>query len=156
MKLNIIAIGTKMPTWVVEGFLEFHKRLNASFNINLIELPLAKRSKQSVTEKIIQQEGDAILNKLSSDDEVIALEVKGQAWSTEALAKKLEFWQQSRKTINFIIGGPDGLAKSCLQRANEKWSLSNLTLPHPLVRLILIEQLYRAHTININHPYHRA
>ena len=87
---------------------------------------------------------------------MVALEVTGKRLSTEVLARQLENWQMSGDNYSFVIGGPDGLSSECLERADYRWSLSDLTLPHPLVRVVLIEQLYRAWTITVNHPYHRA
>ena len=96
-----------------------------------------------------------MLGAIGQGHHVVALDVLGKAISTEGMAKKLEHWRMDGNNVSILIGGPDGLAQSCLQRANEKWSLSALTLPHPLVRVVLIEQLYRAWTILQNHPYHK-
>jgi 23S rRNA (pseudouridine1915-N3)-methyltransferase len=104
----------------------------------------------------MQRESDAILAATGPKDRVIALEVGGRPWSTEKLAAQLENWQQDGRDVSFLVGGPDGLADACRKRADQQWSLSPLTLPHPLVRIILAEQLYRAWSITRNHPYHRA
>ena len=93
---------------------------------------------------------------LPEGDRVIALDVRGSAWSTEQLAEELSDWQMAGTNVSLLIGGPDGLSRDCLQRARQRWSLSALTLPHPLVRVVLAEQLYRAWTITAGHPYHRA
>ncbi len=156
LKLNILAVGSKMPSWVEQGFTDYQKRITGHFQAQLQEIPLAKRHKNANPSVLMAQEGQAILNHISPDDFVIALDVQGKSFSTESLAEKLAQWQLANKICCFLIGGPDGLSDSCKQRADFSWSLSELTLPHPLVRLILIEQLYRAISILNNHPYHRA
>lgn len=104
----------------------------------------------------MQREGEAVLAAAGARDRVVALEVGGRPWSTEQLAEQLERWQLDGRDVSFLVGGPDGLAPECRARADQQWSLSPLTLPHPLVRILLAEQLYRAWSITRNHPYHRA
>lgn len=155
MRLRIIAIGTKMPDWVEAGCNEYLKRLPPELNLEIIELPLGQRGKGADINRAIQREGEAMLKAIGEQDHVIALDVLGKPWSTEQLAGKLQQWQLSGDNFSLLVGGPDGLAPECLKRANSKWSLSALTLPHPLVRILLVEQIYRAGTINSGHPYHR-
>ncbi len=155
MRLRIIAVGTKMPDWVEAGCNEYLKRLPSELNLEIIELPLGQRGKGADIKRAITREGEAMLKAIGEHDHVIALDVLGKPWSTEQLAQKLQQWQLSGDNFSLLIGGPDGLAPECLQRANSKWSLSALTLPHPLVRILLVEQIYRAGTINSGHPYHR-
>ncbi len=155
MKLSIVCVGTKMPSWVTKGYEEYAVRLPRELKPKLIELPLANRSKSASIEKAKQHEGAQILASSGKSSKIIALDVLGKAISTPQLATKLEAWQMSGTDISLIIGGPDGLSDECKQRAGELWSLSALTLPHPLVRVVLIEQLYRAWTITQNHPYHK-
>ena len=123
--------------------------------LELRELPLGKRGKGADIKRAIQSEGQQMLSAIPASDQVIALDVKGKPWSTEQLAVELRNWQLEGDNISLLVGGPDGLAPECLARANKRWSLSPLTLPHPLVRILLTEQIYRAWTINHNHPYHR-
>lgn len=156
MRLKVIAVGTKMPKWVETGSEEYTKRLGADLRIEWIELPLGKRGKGADLARAIQAESDAMLAAIGKDDTVVALDVKGKSWSTEDLAAALKTWQMSGRNISLLIGGPDGLSPECLARAQQRWSLSALTFPHPLVRVILAEQMYRAWSINNNHPYHRA
>lgn len=156
MRIDIIAVGTKMPTWVEAGVAEYQKRLPPEIKLQFKELALGKRGKGADLKRAIEQEGQAMMAAIGRDNIVIALEVTGKHWSTEQLAKELESWQFSGRDISLLIGGPDGLAPECLARADKLWSLSALTLPHPLVRIVLSEQLYRAWTINKNHPYHRS
>ncbi len=143
--MKLISIGHKMPSWIAEGFYDYQKRLAKPWNLELIELP-------SRTKK---EEGRLILEKIAPQDFCIALDVKGKSLATEELAKKLESWVEA-KEICFIIGGADGLDESVLARANYTWSLSALTFPHQLVKVMLAEQLYRAVSILNGHPYHRV
>ncbi len=156
MKIKILSIGTKMPSWVNEGVNEYLKRLPADLKLEIIGLPLASRNKNADIKRIMQKETDSLLAHIQPNDYVIALEVKGHNWSTEVLAKKLESWRMDGLNIIFLIGGPDGLGEACRNRADQQWSLSALTLPHPIVRVLLSEQIYRAWTVTQNHPYHRA
>jgi 23S rRNA (pseudouridine1915-N3)-methyltransferase len=155
MKLKLLAVGTRMPSWVVTGFEEYHKRMPAELKLETIEIPLSPKGKGSST-RSKETQGQALLKVINKQDKVIALDVLGKSMSTESLAMQLSNWQMSGQNICLLIGGPDGLSSECLQRADIKWSLSDLTLPHPLVRILLMEQLYRAWTINKNHPYHRS
>jgi len=155
MRISIITIGTKMPPWVSQGVEEYSKRMPRELRVEWKELPLAPRGKGSKAAQLKDREGAQILKAIPSGDKVIALDVRGKAISTEKLATQLSAWQMSGDNYSLLIGGPDGLSGACLERAEQRWSLSELTLPHPLVRVLLAEQLYRAWTITANHPYHR-
>ncbi|WP_299776167.1 23S rRNA (pseudouridine(1915)-N(3))-methyltransferase RlmH [uncultured Pseudoteredinibacter sp.] len=155
MRTRIIAVGTKMPAWVETGYKDYAKRLPRDFPVEVLELPLGPRGKNASIEKAIAKESEAMLAAIPDGDKVIALDVKGKPWGTEQLADKLADWRMDGNNYSLLIGGPDGLSQQCLQRADVRWSLSALTLPHPLVRIVLIEQLYRAWTILNNHPYHK-
>lgn len=144
-----------MPGWVQSGYDEYAKRLPGEFHLDFVEVPLGARRKNEAPDRAIASEGEVMLKAIGQGDRVIALEVKGKPWGTDQLARNLRDWQGSGDNFSLLIGGPDGLAQSCIARANSSWSLSALTLPHPLVRIILIEQLYRAWSINAGHPYHR-
>ena len=159
MKIRILTIGQRMPDWVYTGFDDYFKRIQPFVQTQLIELPMAKRGKNdsaSDIQKYCMQEGQAILQALKPQEELIALEVGGRNLSTEKLATTMQDWMLSGHDIALAIGGPDGLSNDVRKKATWHWSLSDLTLPHPLVRIVLIEQLYRAMSINNNHPYHRA
>jgi 23S rRNA (pseudouridine1915-N3)-methyltransferase len=145
-----------MPEWVSQGYNEYARRMPPELSLDLVEIPLAHRGKNPDIPRLMQREGDAILAALGPRDRVIALEVGGRNWSTEKLAGQLESWQLDGRDVSFLVGGPDGLADVCRDRADQLWSLSALTLPHPLVRILLAEQLYRAWSVTRNHPYHRA
>jgi 23S rRNA (pseudouridine1915-N3)-methyltransferase len=152
--INLIAIGKGMPSWINEGFLEYTKRMPDDFKVQLIEIPMSKRSRSDVS-RARQQEADSMLAAIPKKSVTIALEVGGEQWSTPQLAQYLQRWHDQGQVINLLIGGPEGLASSCLAVAQQRWSLSQLTFPHPLVRIIVAEQLYRAWSILSHHPYHR-
>lgn len=156
MKLNLLAVGTKMPSWVSDGYQEYAKRLPRECSLYLHEIIPAKRGKSGSEAQWMREEGERILAAIPDNHHVVALDVKGKAWSTEQLSVQLENWQADGRDVSLIVGGPDGLTEECLKRANQRWSLSALTLPHPLVRIVMAEQLYRAWTVTQNHPYHRA
>jgi len=156
MRISIIAVGTRMPAWVNQGVEEYARRLPRELKPVWREIPLAKRGKDAAAQHLSAAEGEQILKAIAAGERVIALDVAGKRVSTEQFAQQLAAWQMSGDNYNFLIGGPDGLSPACLERADQRWSLSDLTLPHPLVRVLLTEQLYRAWTITVNHPYHRA
>jgi len=155
MIIRILAVGTKMPSWVQEGFEEYAKRFTAGCSLELCEIPAEKRGKNADIARLVEREGERLLAAVKPNHHIIALEVTGQAWSTLQLAQELKTWQTHGRHIDLLIGGPDGLSDACRKKAHATWSLSPLTLPHPLVRIILAEQLYRAMSILQNHPYHR-
>jgi 23S rRNA (pseudouridine1915-N3)-methyltransferase len=156
VKLRLISIGTKMPRWVQEGVAEYSKRIVGDLGFSLLELPMAKRTKTQSAEVCREKEGEAILAALNQADYVVSLEVLGKPLDTPGLAKRLEHFKREGRNVCLLVGGPDGLSGACAARADESWSLSALTLPHPLVRVLLTEQLYRASSLNKGHPYHRA
>ncbi len=155
MRISIITIGTRMPDWVNQGVDEYARRMPRELRMEWKELPLAARGKGTSPEQLKDREGEQILKAIPAGDRVIALDVRGKSLSTAQLAQQISDWQMSGDNYSLLIGGPDGLSEACLQRAERRWSLSDLTLPHPLVRVLLAEQLYRAWTITVNHPYHR-
>ncbi len=155
MKIRLLTVGTKMPEWVNSGFREYSKRMPPELKVELIEVPIGIRGRNPSTQPI-ENQGRALLKYIGQQDFVVALEVLGKSQSTETLARQLENWQMSGQDLCLLIGGPDGLSAHCLARANLKLSLSDLTLPHPIVRILVMEQLYRVWTINTNHPYHRS
>ena len=159
MKIRIITIGQKMPAWVLTGFEDYFKRIQPFVQTQIIELPMAKRGKNDSDADILkyrQIEGDSILNAVKHNETLIALEVGGKEFSTEKLAETMKAWMLEGNDVVLAIGGPDGHSEAVRKAAAWHWSLSKLTLPHPMVRVMLIEQLYRAMSINHNHPYHRA
>lgn len=155
MKLRLIAVGARSPEWVSNGFNDYVRRVPGPGRLELLEIPAADRKGWPIT-RILADEGTRILARVAPADHVVALDVDGRTCSTEKLAQKLNDWRMQGNDVNFLVGGADGLHESCLNRANETMSLSALTFPHQLVRIILAEQLYRAWTMLHGHPYHRA
>ena len=156
MQLLVAAVGQRMPNWVNEAWTEYARRMPPGLSLSLREITLAKRGKNADTKRLTAIESKALYQAMPARARVIALDVKGRAWSTEKLAVQLERWMGDGRDVGFMIGGPEGIDPTVLQNADERWSLGPLTLPHPLVRVVLAEQLYRAWTITQNHPYHRA
>jgi 23S rRNA (pseudouridine1915-N3)-methyltransferase len=156
MRIRLIAVGQKMPEWVMAGFAEYAKRLPADCSLDLVEIPLTKRGKNVDVARAMKREGEQMLAAIGAHDIVVTLEVAGSSWSTEQLATRLAGWRDQGQSVSLLVGGPEGLDEACLAKATLRWSLSALTLPHPLVRVVLAEQLYRAWTILQNHPYHRG
>ncbi len=155
MKIKLIAVGTKMPAWVVTAFKTYSQRLPRECQLELLEIPVAKRSGNRLAKQWMEKEGQLILKSIPDPDYVVALDVKGQNWSSRDLATRITQWQSVGTNVSLLVGGPDGLSADCLARADKRWSLSALTLPHPMVRAILSEAIYRAWSITVNHPYHR-
>lgn len=155
MIIHLIAVGTRCTAWAEMAFQDYQKRLPAECKLKLIPIPISKRHKNSLISKHIAEEEKKILAALPKHSRVIALDVKGQMWSTQQLAQSLQQWQLERQDISLLIGGPDGLGETCINHAERIWSLSSLTLPHALVRIIVAEQLYRAWSLLNKHPYHR-
>lgn len=155
MKLRLLAVGQKMPAWVEAGVDEYRRRLPPELPLEVVPLALGQRGRNAPLDKAIAREGDAMLAAIRPDDRVVALDLNGRSWSTPQLAGQLEQWRLDARDVCLLVGGPDGLDRRCLERADQRWSLSALTLPHPLVRVLLAEQLYRAWTITRNHPYHK-
>ena len=156
MQLLVAAVGRRMPGWVNEAWTEYARRMPSGLSLSLCEITLEKRGKNADTKRLTAIESKALHEAMPARARVIALDVQGHAWSTEKLAANLEQWMGEGRDVGFMIGGPDGIAADIMQKVDNRWSLGPLTLPHPLVRVVLAEQLYRAWTITQNHPYHRA
>ncbi len=155
MKIRLLAVGQKMPKWVQQTYNDYNKRLIKSQQIELIEIPPVHRSKTINVEKAKQIEGMSILSALKPNEKMIVLDEHGKAISTKYLAQSITNWQMQSFDIAIVIGGADGFSDEVKNKAVAQWSLSLLTFPHPLVRVIVIEQIYRAYSIIANHPYHR-
>lgn len=145
-----------MPVWVTTGYAEYARRLPRECSLQLIEIPVSKRRKSLPAARAMQEEGQLMLAAIPAGCLVIALDVAGRVWSTEVLAERLQDWMAGGRDVALLVGGPDGLAPECLGNSELTWSLSALTYPHALVRIIVAEQLYRAWSINTGHPYHRS
>lgn len=155
MKLRIIAVGHKMPAWVVEGYAEYAKRMPREATLELIELKPDKRAAGKGGEQVREAEAARILEAVGKDL-LVALDEHGQQLTTLKLAEKFKGWLAGGRDVALVIGGADGLHPSVKDRADWLWSLTPLTLPHGMVRVLLAEQLYRAWSVINNHPYHRG
>ncbi len=145
-----------MPHWVDEGYREYARRMPGECSLKLVEIPPGHRGKSADIARTLKIEGERILKAVPKGCLMLALDVKGKSWSTEQLSEQMARWMVDGRDLALLIGGPEGLSAPCLQRADGHWSLSPLTLPHPLVRVLLAEQIYRAWSILRHHPYHRA
>lgn len=154
MRIRLLAVGNRMPGWVKTGYEDYARRLPRACRLELTDISPGKR--QRGAKRAVAEEGKRMLDAIGRDDAVIALDVEGKPWSTRKLASHMHDWLADGRDRCLLVGGPDGLAGDCLARAEQRWSLSPLTLPHPLVRVIVAEQLYRAHSMLNNHPYHRG
>lgn len=155
MKLKLVAVGTRLDDWITTGFNEYARRLPRENALELIEVAPAVRRGQPVA-KLNAEEATRLLAKVSPRDHVVALDVLGAKLSTQKLSQRMADWRMTGGDVVFLVGGADGLDASCLARANEQLSLSAMTFPHGLVRVMIAEQLYRAWTLLSGHPYHRA
>jgi len=155
VKLRVIAVGTRMPAWVTAGFEDYAERLPRELKLELVELPLAVRGKNADLERAKNAEGEKLLER-SRDSHRVMLDERGAAWTSPDLATRLKAWMQNGRDVSLLVGGPDGHSADVQKSADERWSLSKLTLPHALVRVLIAEQLYRAWSLTANHPYHRA
>lgn len=154
MKIHLLVVGTRPPAWVATGFEAYAKRLPAQCALHLVEIPTPSR-KQGEVAKLRKEEGQQLLRRAPKDCYVVALSERGKTLSTRQLAQTMQEWMHEGRDAALLVGGADGLSQDCLQRADECWSLSALTFPHALVRVIVAEQIYRAWSIVTKHPYHR-
>ncbi|MEO7387520.1 MAG: 23S rRNA (pseudouridine(1915)-N(3))-methyltransferase RlmH [Gammaproteobacteria bacterium] len=156
MKIRLVVIGTRPEDWVRDAVALYLARLPAHLKPELVEIPLSLRSSGGDPAIAKAKEGQRILQRLKAGDFVVALDERGRGWSSPELARELERWQNHQPSVVLVIGGPEGLAEEVTARANQSWSLSAMTLPHGLARVMVVEQLYRAWTILKGHPYHKA
>ncbi|MBU6198376.1 MAG: 23S rRNA (pseudouridine(1915)-N(3))-methyltransferase RlmH [Xanthomonadaceae bacterium] len=152
MRAYLIAVGERMPAWVQQGWAEYAKRLSRELPLQLVEISTKSRDPA----RTMTEEGAALLAAIPKGAHTVALDGRGKPWSSEELAQQLARWRMQGKDLAFLVGGADGLAPDVFARADQRWSLGPLTLPHPLVRIVVAEQLYRAASLLANHPYHRA
>ena len=155
MKLLIASVGHKMPGWIAEGYDEYARRMPREARMELLEIKPEPRTTGKNTAQIMEAEAQRILNALPPDCRRIALDERGMMPTTKQLSAQMEEWMSEGRDVAFIIGGADGLHESVKKSAHQLMSLSVLTLPHALVRVLLAEQLYRAYSLMHNHPYHR-
>lgn len=155
MKLLVVSVGHKMPEWITAGYHEYAKRMPREARIELIEIKPEPRTTGKTVVQIMEAEAQRILAALPPDCLRIVLDEHGSTWTTRQLADNMEQWMSAGRDTAFIIGGADGLHPSVKKNAQQLLALSALTLPHAMVRVLLAEQLYRAHSLLHNHPYHR-
>ena len=155
MKLNVISVGHKMPNWVEVACAEYIKRMPRELVVNMVEIKPDKRSGGKNSSIVQKAEAQRIL-KAANKDYLIACVETGAEKTTVQLAAMMKSWQEMGRDISIVVGGADGLDPALIKKADWRWSLSKLTLPHAFVRVLLTEQLYRAYSVNQNHPYHRA
>jgi len=151
----LLAVGERPRSWVTDGFTEYARRLPRDSQLSLVEVP-SGTGKGRPAARTRAEQAERLLKRLGQNDWVVALDADGEGCNTQRLAVKLDHWRMQGRDVAFLVGGADGLDPSCLTRADEIMSLSKLTFPHELVRIILAEQIYRAWTILSGHPYHRA
>ncbi len=156
MRIHLVAIGRRASGWERDGYLEYARRMPPEFSIDLREIPPSKRGSRDSAARRIDDEGRRLLAAVPDGARVVALDERGAAWTTAALADRIERWMPEGRDLALLVGGADGLAPGCIAAAEHRWSLSPLTLPHGLVRIVVAEQIYRAWTIFRRHPYHRA
>jgi len=155
VKIELLAAGTKPPAWIKEGVTEYQKRMPRECALEIREIAIAKRFKNDSSGRLKSEEEKGIRKRFVKGARLIALDREGSLWSTADLASRMKQWMNEYSHIQMLIGGPDGLSKSCLDDVDDTWSLSRLTFPHFLVRVLVAEQLYRAWSMLNNHPYHR-
>ena len=155
MKLLVIAVGQRVPDWAQTAWADYAKRFPPELRLELKAIKAEPRSGGKTTEQIMAAERQRIEAAIPAGTHVVALDERGSALTTAALAAKLSQWQGQGGDVALLIGGPDGLHPALRQAAHERIRLSDLTLPHAMVRVLLVEQLYRAWSINAGHPYHR-
>jgi len=156
MLIRLVAAGTRMPDWVAAGFGEYAGRIGGELRLELIEIPVAHRGRNADVARLLDEEGRRMLARTDARHYVTALDVRGRALDTPGLADWLRRRMADGRDVALLVGGPDGLSAACRERADFTWSLSPLTFPHGLVRVMVAEQLYRALSVIRGHPYHRA
>lgn len=155
MKLRLIAVGAKMPHWVSMAFQDYANRFPKNMPLELSQVPLQRRGKNADIKRILIKEGKLMVDLCEHNDHIVTLDIVGTPWNTLDLATQLECWKQKGQNVALLIGGPEGLSVDCKNAAHQSWSLSPLTLPHSLARVIVAESLYRAYSLTCHHPYHR-
>lgn len=156
MRIKLLAVGTRMPDWVQKGYHEYAQRMPPICQLELVEITAKKRGKNADTVRILRDEGELLQAAVPKGALSIALDRKGKTVTTEALAREMQMWIDNSQDVAIMIGGPEGIAPTVLQQTQRLWSLSAMTFAHPVIRIMLAEQLYRAWSINANLPYHRG
>jgi 23S rRNA (pseudouridine1915-N3)-methyltransferase len=155
LHIRLLAVGDRQPSWVDDAFAVYSGRFPRDWKFRLDVIATVRRPKNDKSGKAVEAEGELILARLDKSETVVLLDERGRQLGSKDLAEKLRQWQSDGRDLCFVIGGPDGVSDACRRRADFTWSLSRLTLPHGLARALLAEQLYRAHSLQTGHPYHR-
>ena len=156
MHIRLLAVGDRQPAWVNDAFGIYAERFPREWKFRLDTIPTARRNKNDKSRQAMEAEGQQVLARLQGSERAILLDERGKQLSSKELGLKLADWQAGGDDLCFIIGGPDGVSAGCRQRADFTWSLSSLTLPHGMARVLVAEQLYRAWSLQSGHPNHRA
>lgn len=156
MHMRLVAVGDRQPAWVESAFADYAGRLPRAWKFNCKTLATSRRRRHGDADGARSEETRRILDAVSPGERLVVLDEHGRQFTSTGLAAALADWQSDGRDVCFVIGGPDGLDASCIERAELRWSLSKLTLPHGLARVLFVEQLYRAQSLNDGHPYHRA
>ena len=156
MQIKLLALGTRMPQWVQQAYQEYAQRMPTVCQLHLVEIAAKKRGKNADTKRILRDEAQLLKAAVPKGALIISLDRKGKAIDTEMLAREMQSWIDNSQDVALMIGGPEGIDPELLQQSHSKWSLSAMTFAHPVVRVMLAEQLYRAWSINANLPYHRG
>lgn len=156
MHIRLVAVGDRQPHWVDDAFVKYSERYPREWKFRLETIATVRRSRNDKTRQARTSEGEQILAKLTKTERVVLLDEDGKQLTSPSLAEQLLDWQRDGRDLGFVIGGPDGVSDACRERADFVWSLSRLTLPHGLARVLFAEQLYRAWSLQTGHPYHRA
>lgn len=155
MHIRLIAVGDRQPSWVDDAFAVYSGRFPREWKFRLDCIATVRRGKNDKSKSAMQAEGERILAKTNNDEQLILLDERGKQLTSPDLANRLSDWQADGRDLCFLIGGPDGVSATCRERADFIWSLSKLTLPHGLARALFAEQMYRAWSLQVGHPYHR-
>ena len=156
MHIRLLAVGGRQPAWVDKAFRDYAGRFPPQWKFRLDVVATAKRSKSDDAQRAREAAGQQLLGKIAASEQVVLLDENGKQPTSRDLAGKLSVWQADGRDLCFVIGGPDGVSQNCRRRADFLWSLSNLTLPHGLARVLFAEQMYRAWSLLSGHPYHRS
>lgn len=156
MHIRLLAVGDRQPSWVDDAFGIYNERLPREWKFRLDTIPTIRRSKNDKSQRARDAESDVIMSKLAATEQLLLLDERGKQLTSKSLAGKLSDWQTDGRDLCFVIGGPDGVSAACRERADFTWSLSQLTLPHGMARVLFVEQLYRAWSLQTGHPYHRV
>lgn len=155
MHIRLIAVGDRQPSWVDDAFGAYSGRFPREWKFRFDSIATVRRTKNDKSDQAMVMEGEQLLAKLNANERVVLLDERGKQLTSQALTENVSNWQADGRDLSFVIGGPDGVSDACRKRADFIWSLSSLTLPHGLARVLFAEQMYRAWSLQMGHPYHR-